>query len=87
MRVHPVRNYNYQNNTNFQGTNKFCKYSIGTLIASTSLFMLSNAIDTYKNEGTAVKSYIDAFASILGVTGTYLGIFGLEKAKQHQGKK
>lgn len=87
MKIQPVANYNYQNNTNFYGVNKFCRYGTVSLIASTSLFMLSNAIDTFKHEEVAdKKSYIDAVASILGVAGTYLGIFGLEKAENHQDK-
>lgn len=80
MKVQPISNYNYQNNTNFQGANKFCKYSIRTLIASASLFMLSNAVDSFKPEKAKNElGYINTIASALGIAGTCLGIFGLEK--------
>ncbi len=82
MKVQPITNNYYQNRTNFQGANKFCKYSIRTLIASASLFMLSNAVDTFKPEkATTELGYVNTVASLLGIAGTCLGIFGLEKVE------
>ena len=88
MKVQPINNYNYQNSTSFQGANKFCKYGIRTLIASASLFMLSNAVDTFKPEKIDNElGYINTFASVLGIAGTCLGIFGLEKAEHEENNK
>ena len=77
----PINNYtNNQNNINYKGANKLCKYSIRSLIASTSLFMLTTAIDTFKpeKEGKAVTA-LNTIASTLGIAGTAMGIFGIEK--------
>jgi len=85
MKVQPIANQHYQNNTNFHGANKFCKYSIRTLIASASLFMLSNAVDTFKPEKAENKlGYVNALASVLGIAGTCMGIFGLEKTEHNE---
>ena len=81
MKIQAVNNYNYDRNTNFKGANKFCKYSIHTLIAGASLFILSNAIDTFKSGETAkqVTEKFDIAASLLSIAGTALGLFGIEK--------
>jgi len=85
MKVQPVTNYNYQNNISYHGANKFCKYSIRTLIASASLFMLSNAVDTFRPEKAKNElGYVNTLASVLGIAGTCLGIFGIEKAEHDE---
>lgn len=85
MKVLPINNYNYQKDTNFKGANRFCKYSIRTLIASTTLFMFSNAVDTFKPEKVNKElGYVNSIASVLGIAGTCLGLFGLEKAEHDE---
>ena len=85
MKVQPITNKYYQNNINYRGANKFCKYSIRTLITSASLFMLSNAVDTFKPEKANNElGYVNAFASVLGIAGTCMGIFGLEKIEHNE---
>ena len=81
MRILPINNYSDNRNINFKRANKFCKYSINTLIASTTLFMLSNAIGTFKPEKVKKDSigFVNTVASVLGIAGTALGIFGIEK--------
>ncbi len=88
MRVLPINNYSNNQNKNFKGVNKFCKYSIRTLIASSTLFMLSNAIDTFKPEKVNKDSigFVNTVASLLGVAGTALGILGIEKEENHSSK-
>ena len=74
-------NYSQNQNTNFKSVNKFCKYSIASFIASSTLFMLSNAVDTFKSEKVSkeVTSSANTVASLLGIAGTFMGIFGIEK--------
>jgi hypothetical protein len=82
MKVLPINNnYSQAKNTNFKSANKFCKYSITSLIASSSLFMMSNAIDTYRSDkiGRNVTEKVNTVASILGIAGTVMGLFGIEK--------
>ena len=88
MRVLPINNYSNNQNKNFKGVNKFCKYSIRTLIASSTLFMLSNAVDTFKPEKVSNDSigFVNTIASVLGIAGTALGIFGIEKEEDHSSK-
>lgn len=80
MRILPINNYSNAENTNFKSANTFCKYSISSLIASSSLFMLSTALDTFKSkEAEKITSTITPIASGLGIVGTALGLFGIEK--------
>ena len=85
MKILPINNYTNNNNTNFKAANKFCRYSIYSLIASSSLFMLSNAIDTFKSSELTKEttSVINTAASVLGIAGTAMGIFGIEKEESH----
>lgn len=84
MKVLPINNNYDLKNTNFKAANKFCKYSINTLIASSSLFMLSTALDTYKPEKTEIiTSAINPIASVLTLAGTAMGLFGIEKIKHN----
>ena len=82
MKVSQINNnYSKAQNTNFKSANKFCKYSIASLIASSSLFTLSNAVDTFKSDkiGKNVTEKVNTFASLLGIAGTAMGLFGIEK--------
>lgn len=82
MKVQSIgtNHYNPAIRGNRTETNKLCKYAITSLIASSSLFMLSNAIDTIKpNE--SVNSFVDMIASVLAIFGTMTGISGMEKNK------
>lgn len=82
MKILPINNnYSQNQNTNFKSVNKFCKYSIASFIASSTLFMLSNAVDTFKSEKVSkeVTSSANTVASLLGIAGTFMGIFGIEK--------
>ena len=87
MKILPINNnYTQNKNTNFKSANKFCKYSITSLIASSTLFMLSNAVDTFKSEkiGRNVTEKVNTIASVLGIAGTALGIFGIEKEENDE---
>lgn len=85
MKILPINNYTNNKNTNFKAANKFCRYSIYSLIASSSLFMLSNAIDTFRSDNTSKETagVINTTASALGIIGTAMGIFGIEKEEKN----
>lgn len=83
----PVSNQYHQNNTNFHGANKVCRYSIGSLIASSSLFMLSNAIDSFHHENKNTVTVMNTIASVLGIAGTCLGLFGIEQVDNNDKHK
>ena len=87
MKVMPVGNQYYKNNTNFHGANKVCRYSIGSLIASSSLFMLSNAIDSFHHENKNTVTVMNTIASVLGIAGTCLGLFGIEQVDNNDKHK
>ena len=82
MKVLPINN-NINKNINFEGANKTCKYGITSLIASASLFMASNAFDSFnKEEPRAEKTaltYMDAAASVFGILGTCLSLIGIKQ--------
>ncbi len=86
MKILPINNYSNDKNTNFKSANKFCKYSIGSLIAGSSLFMLSNALDSFKSDKISKKTTnsINIAASILGIAGTAMGLFGIEKLDNNE---
>ncbi|MBR1776857.1 hypothetical protein IJ750_07290 [bacterium] len=79
MQVQRINNCNLK--TNFQGINKFCRYGIGAFIASTSLFMLSNAFDSFSKEAPeySYTAPLDKAASALGIAGTLLSLFGIRQ--------
>lgn len=86
MKVQPISNQNYNRNTSFHGVSKICKYGVGSLIASTSLFMLSNALDSFKSENINKQTVtcLNTIASILGIAGTGMGMFGIEQSKNNK---
>ena len=90
MKIQSINN-NYQRvnnykNTNFKAANKFCKYSILSLLASSSMFMLSNAIDTFKPEkaNNVFTGTLNTAASVLTLAGTAMGLFGIEKIENEE---
>ena len=83
MKILPINSYSDSKNLSCRGANKTCKYGITALIASTTLFMASNAIDSFeqqepKTEKTTLK-YMDTAASVLGILGTGLSILGIKQ--------
>lgn len=80
MKIQPLGTHNY--NPNLKGNEKLCKYAVTSLIAGSSLFMLSNAIDTLNISRNTKKSdigLIDMTASVLAIFGTVTGLFGIAK--------
>ena len=86
MKILPINNnYSQSKNTNFKSANKFCRCGVLSLIASSSMFMLSNAVDTFKPEKmSAVSSTLNSAASLLTVAGTAMGLFGIEKIEDKE---
>ena len=86
MKVQPINNNNYhQTNTSFKKASDICKYGVGALIASTTLFMGANALDTFKKEKVGSKpiASMNMIASLLGIAGTSLAIFGIEQEENN----
>jgi len=81
MKVLPINNINQ--NIKFEGANKTCKYGIAALIASSSLFMFSNAVDSFNKEETKTEktalNYVNTAASVLGILGTGLSLLGIKQ--------
>lgn len=83
MRVLPISNNN-QNNTGYKGASKICKYGVSSLIASSTLFMLSNALEPAKSDliNEKVIGCMKHIASVFGIAGTALSLFGIEQVEQ-----
>ena len=82
-----MQNYNPSLKGKTREANKLSKYAITSLIASSSLFMLSNAIDTMKTSDSTDKTgigIIDWAASALTLFGTITGIIGISKNKNSE---
>ena len=82
MKINSISNYYTNENLNWRGKNTLYKQSVRALIASSSLFMLSNAVHTFNKENNATnktEQFIDLAASFLGLFGTYAGIVGLKE--------
>ncbi len=78
MRVYPVV-YQNQNNVSHRSINKMTKYGIGSLIASSTIFMFSNAVNsTFANNVECTKVFNSA-ASLFGIIGTALSITGIKR--------
>jgi hypothetical protein len=82
MRVYPVV-YQNQNNVSHRSINKMTKYGIGSLIASSTIFMFSNAVNsTFANNVEDINTCTKVFnsaASLFGIIGTALSITGIKR--------
>ena len=88
MKIHSINQVDNNNNIGFKRINKMTRYGITTLIGASSLFMLSNAIDSfnYENNKHTTSQVIDTAAAILGITGTFMSLIGLKKDEENSGK-
>ena len=90
MKVLPVSNdINFNHNIKFEGANNTTKIGLAALIVSSSLFMMSNAIDSFeKQQTTEQKSsgfgFLDGVASIAGIVGTFTGLLGLKQDEEDE---
>ena len=87
MKVSSVNNFD--NNINFKRTNKITKYGVNTLIAASSLFIISNAIDAFdfENNKNSISKNIDFSASMLGILGTFMSLVGIQEDEEDSNKK
>ena len=87
MKISSINQVDNNNNIGFKRASKMTRYGVITLIAASSLFMLSNAIDTFNYEEKGhLSRNIDIPASILGILGTFISWIGLEKDEEDSGK-
>ena len=87
MKVNTVSTFNSSNFT-FKHASKMTKYGVSTLIGASSLFMLSNAVDSfnYEDNTNSLSQKIYVAASILGISGTFISLIGLDKDEEDSDK-
>lgn len=84
-----IQSINVQNTShvNCKSASQMTRYGVGALVASSSLFMFSNAIDSFDNQGVVEKRMINSTASALGIVGTFLGIVGIKDDEDDDDKR
>ena len=86
MKIYSINKFD-KNNICFQRTNKMTKYGVTTLIGASSLFMFSNAIDTFSVDNKNLTSkIIDTGAAVLGISGTFMSLIGINKDEENSRK-
>ena len=86
MKICSINRYDNNQNIGFKRSSNATKFGVSTLIAATSLFMLSNATDSFYSENTTTKKSlnINIPASILGLTGTFISLIGLKQDEEDE---
>jgi len=85
MKIHSIKDKFV--NPLIKSNNKLCKFAITSLIASSSMFMLSNAVDTFTSSKENQKQNIgllDSTASVLAIVGTLTGIIGITRIENSE---
>ena len=79
MKIQAINDQKYSKNIRFKRLNDYCKYGICALISSSSLFMCSNAIDSFRTEKLpkSTMTSLDIAASVFGITGTFMWLIGI----------